>query len=206
VSTRATRTEISARAPRLRDPDRGEDGDGGFTLIEIIITTAIAVLLLGGFVAVLSGSQALFEQQVQQRSIEQIGRSVMNRLSDEIHAIDPVTVFPTSMNSSPYIEFRTIKGYADSQPVYGPLVRLSWEPVAGETLNGVDDNDDGRVDEGVIAYHESGKRLYDIVGQVTGLRFSSTSNGVSVEVDIGVTDALGNPVERTFSRTVTFRN
>ena len=101
---------------------------------------------------------------------------------------------------------------ATSTKTLGTVTTLGFQLAPGETANGIDDNGDGRVDEGVVTYTytpaSGGPVTVQIGGNVTGLRFNSSGTGMGmlIAVDIGMSNRKGNLMQKTFTQEVTFRN
>ena len=178
----------------------------GFTLLEVLMAAFLAVLVLGSVVIIVFHSQLFMEEQMDHFNISMTGRKVMTRLSDDLRVAKPDTVVPILMDASKYVQFQKVVGHTGEGALLSPVTTISLEAAPGEELNGVDDNNDGRVDEAFITYTESGTAPFQIGGNVLGLRFTSLNSGIFIEVEVGLVGRDGNLVRETFSRRVTYRN
>jgi Tfp pilus assembly protein FimT len=180
--------------------------EGGLTIVELTVALAVLVLLFGGAMSVFFKAQIGFTEQVQQLALDQMGRKVMDRLAFEVRQAHPGTVLPATLVNSSSIQFRKVIGFADGAVELGPTLKFELLPAAGESLNGADDNDDGRVDEGVLTFAEGTNTRVAIAANLIGLRFNATATGISFSADVGTVDRYGNLQQKTYTQTISFRN
>ena len=180
----------------------------GFTLLEVTISFLVFSVLFGGALTLVFRSTISFDDQIRQFSIDQFGWRVTERIAEDLRGIDPDTLLPALIADSPKIQYQKTQGYdlAAGTAILGPVTTISVELATGESANGVDDNGDGRVDEGFVAFQKGTGTPVRIAGNIMGLRFNKTTGGLSFAVDIGMTDRDGNLMMRTFMHEVTFRN
>jgi prepilin-type N-terminal cleavage/methylation domain-containing protein len=195
---------IYPRTPRrIAGPS---DRQRGFTILEVTITVTMVAVMLGAASIVVLKSENYLAEQIQQLLLDQTGRNVMNRLSEEIRQAYPPSVLPVLIANSNSLQFQKVTGYAGGAPVLGATVTLGFELAPYELANGKDDNGDGRIDEGFVTYMELGNAAIQIGANVLDLRFSAKGNGVAVTADVAVSDRQGGTVRRTFAQTVAYRN
>jgi hypothetical protein len=162
--------------------------------------------VLGSIWSTLMNSHVFSGTYARELVVNQTGARILDRL-EEIQTADPTTVNPLVMAGSDWIVFQKVILDDEGGPVLSDAITIAYRAETGETLNGVDDNGDGRVDEGVIDYISGDPPVtVPIARDVLGLRFNAAINGVEYSVDVGVSDRQGNLLSRTFTEKVTFRN
>ncbi len=200
---------MNQNSPSSREPRTTiAPGQDGFSLLELTIVMLILSVVLGGVASVLFRTDLFSGDYSRELVINQTAWRIIDRLTDEIREADPSSVNPLAMVDSNWISFRQVEGYANGALVLGSVLTYDYQVVPGETLNGADDNGDGRIDEGVINYEDASPppTTIAIAGNILGLRFNAIANGIEFSVDIGLVDRDGNPVSKTFTKKVTFRN
>jgi prepilin-type N-terminal cleavage/methylation domain-containing protein len=188
--------------PRASHPVQKKSG---FTLIEVMVTVLMLGLVMGMVFSVLLSAERLFSDQLKQYTIDQHGWRIMDRLSEELREAYPLTILPLAISNSSFLTYQRVTGHLNGVPQLGPLTTLSFQQRADEIPNGVDDNGDGRIDEGFLAIREAGQPAIEIAGNVMGVRFSSIANGLSFSVDIQVADRERNLRQKTFTQEISFR-
>lgn len=180
----------------------------GFTLLELVISMALVVVILGGALNLVLKSTLALEQEAREFTLDQTGWRAIDRIAEDLAGAASMTILPVVIADSDWLQYQKITGYDEvsGTPLLGPVTTIDVRPMAGETANGVDDNADGRVDEGFLTITVTGNDPVQIAGNVVGLRFNSTVNGVTFDVDIGILDRDGNVQQRTFTRELRVRN
>lgn len=184
----------------------GTARERGFSLLELAIATVLLAVVTGAAGAVMMRSQLLFDTQVQQYVVDDSGLRVVNRLTQELRGAEPTSVLPLVLDDSEIVQFQRVTGFVDGAVVLGPVITVEFQLAAGETANGVDDNGDGRTDEGRIVFTEAGNPPRVLAVNVVGLRFNSTADGLSFSIDLQLIDRNGRSIARTFTQEVGFRN
>ncbi len=178
----------------------------GFTLIELAIVIVVLAVVLGSVWGALLSAEVFSGNYARELVVNQTGGRILDRL-EEIQGAHPATVNPLVMVDSDWIVFQTVIRYEEGGTVLSDAITIAYRVETGEALNGVDDNGDGRIDEGVIEYTAGNPPVtVQIARDVLGLRFNPTTKGVECAVDVGVVDREGNLLSRTFTEKVTFRN
>ncbi len=178
----------------------------GFTLLEVLIVAGLLTVTLGSAMNVWLHSQAAFTESVRQNVVSTTGQRLLARLGSEMMEAEPTGLLPLSIIDSDFVQFQKVEGYDAGTKVLGPVITFGFQLETGETANGVDDNGDGRVDEGYVTYTEQGDPTIRIGGNVVGLRFNGLPNGITVSVDVGIVDRDGQLVQDSFTRVIAFRN
>ena len=119
---------------------------------------------------------------------------------------EPSVLLPLAIVDSDFVQFQKVEGYNAGAKVLGPVITIAFLLEIGETANGIDDNGDGRIDEGYVTYTVQGDPAIRIGGNVLGLRFNGLPNGIMISLDVGLVDRDGQLVQDSFTRIVAFRN
>lgn len=175
-------------------------------MIEVAVTAAFVVVILGSMVGVVFLSQINVTETMQEYAMAQSGHKAMGRMSELLRGADPASIQPVLLTNSNTLQYQTVTGYSAGVATLGPVTTLGFQPAAGETINGADDNGDGRVDEGFLTMTVANQPAVQIAGDVVGLRFNSTPAGLGFSVDIGRINRDGQLTTRTFTQEISFRN
>lgn len=176
----------------------------GFTLVEVSLVAVILMIIMGSATSVISLAQRVSEQMVKRSELELLGRSVISRLSYELGEAAPSTILPVLLTDSNTITFQKVLDYDGLTQTLSPAMTFSLSPEPGEIINGLDDNEDGRVDESFFAYESEGAEIM-LAHSVLGLRFNAVINGIEFTVDVGGVDREGDLIQFSFSGRVTLR-
>jgi hypothetical protein len=176
------------------------------TLVEVAMSSLVIALTFGSLATALSSSRALFESGSRAMSLEQDSGRALRKVVDALRGADAASLplVPIAPLSASRIDFQTNEGYdgsglAWSEPRRIELDvasgRLRWlqnpgEPseqesgmafgipslLEGETLNGLDDNGNGLIDEAGFCVTREGSLL------VLRLTLQREPSGGQVEV------------------------
>jgi hypothetical protein len=198
-------------AVRRSDPTAasGPNRAAGITILELVIVSTLLTVGLGGAFTLLFNTQIGLADRVTRLTIDQAGWRALERLSSEIMAADPSTILPVVLSYSHTIDFNKVLGYDNGAPVLSGLLKFEHMMDSGESLDGADNNGDGRIDEGVLRYRQTNDGTpgwTSLVSNVTDLHFTSVTGGVNIDVQITLKDRKGQLVQRLFSQQVSFRN
>ena len=130
---------------------------------------------------------------------------VVNRVTKQLRQAYPSSISPTVLDDSPTLTFRRVTDYSGETVQLGPEHGFEFQPAPGESDNGLDDNGDGRIDEGVLVYTEDGTSIV-IAENVLGLGFTSAVDGISFSFGVGLVDRDGNVIQNAWTRQLSFRN
>lgn len=186
----------------------------GFTLVEVMIAGAIAVVLCGGVMLSLGSATRSFTTGARMQDIDTQARRAMDRICEMLMLSARATVSPQKFapQSGTTLDFQRIKPGATG---FGPTERIALQvngdvewtsnlgqpsqrvdvlargiaaTLEGETLgNGIDDNGNGLVDERGLALTIDGER-------------------VTVRFTMERFDGPTTRLVRTLERTVAFRH
>lgn len=161
---------------------------GGFTLIEALISTVLASLLLGSLVLAVNRGIGLFEQSAANndvdsragRAIDVVTRALLAASENSINPNLETPVGAPNIVWSSTIDYQDVDGWAGGVQ-FGPVVRLAFELEDGEIDNGLDDNGNGLVDEHqVVRIVDPGpnEQRFVLVNGVSEFLEGETPNGL----------------------------
>jgi len=149
---------------------RGGGSEAGFTLLEVMIASIILGLVTGvAMFALIGGNQTLSEGMSRARVDTSVER-MMAMITEDLREGGLSTLSLAAGSSATTISFQKVTGFngnGNQAPSYGPTITYAWS-LAGapayavpEAQNGVDDNGNGLVDEGMLSRTEgsSGARV-----------------------------------------------
>lgn len=126
----------------------------GMTLLEAIIAASMTALVLGSIGGAALSGQRTTAQNLAAAELETRARGVVDRIAEELISArttglspNPATPFGNSN-----LTFQKDIGYAAGAAVFGLNQRIRFRMEPGETNNGVDDDRDGLVDEGMVEF------------------------------------------------------
>lgn len=129
----------------------------GFTLFEVLLGLSIASIVVG--LALASGGSLLpaFDTTSSLITVEGRARQVGDRVADLLDTagadtLDPPLVAPPLSTAS--VDFQRPTGYAAGNLVWGNPERIRREPAPEDPDDGVDNDGDGLVDEGILVWIE----------------------------------------------------
>jgi prepilin-type N-terminal cleavage/methylation domain-containing protein len=185
-------------------------GRAGFTLIEMLISSAIMAVILGAIgLTVLRGKEN-FRQGVSTAVLDARGRRVLERIVTEMQGaeITSLTPNPTPPLGSSNLRFRSSAGYNGTTPLWTPWSRIQFLPDPRDPVNGVDNDGDGMIDEGrvVLIRDDGGPNQVQITlaNNVSRLLQGETAN-VADDNGNGLTDEAGLSFSVDVDRTLTIR-
>lgn len=178
----------------------------GFTLLEVVVATALISLMLGGVSSAIFLAQVSLAAEINEYLFEQSGRRIASRLSEEFMAASEASILPLVSTDGDFVQYRQVTGYASGAVQLGPLKTIELQLYPGEEANGLDDNGDGRIDESFLTITEGTGTPVRISGDVIGLRITYITGGITFAVDLGRVDRDGVLTQVTVSQRVSFRN
>lgn len=134
----------------MRTPMKKQRSCKGTTAIELVLSTAILVLILGFAGLLGSTGQGAYLESNAKTGQELRARRALDRVTSELATAGQSTLFPTpgGFFGTDEVTFQQAVGAAGTTAQWGPLTRIRLEYEPGETDDGTDENGDGLVDEG----------------------------------------------------------
>lgn len=124
----------------------------GFTVIEMMIAVPVLVIIVGvAGLAAKRGTDAFAQSTAIDALDRRTGRA-MRALAEELHGSRSGGFLPdpTDDFGSDVLTFQRQVGYTAGVPVFGDLIRLERVDDPTDPANGIDDDGDGLVDEGLV--------------------------------------------------------
>jgi len=170
---------------------------GGFTLLELVISLGLTSVMVGAAVMIqVAGTNAL-QSSNQQLEAEGKARRGLDRVAQELERaiiMDVWTNFTPLAPDSPELSYLNVGGLVDGVMVPGHATRIRLEPDPRDPNNGVDDDGDGLIDEGVVVLYrnllEADEIRVVICSDVTEFFAGETGNGADDNGN-GLTDEAG---------------
>lgn len=137
---------VSARTPNRRS---------GMTLIEALIATSVAAILLGAVMHSLQAATGLFESTTAELEVDRRVRRAVQELREVLEnargsTMDPALPAAPVGGPVPFLtdfRFQAVTGWDGDDVTLGPAQRLFLRIDPAEVDNGTDDDGDGLVDE-----------------------------------------------------------
>jgi len=131
----------------------------GLTLLEVMIASALLTIIVLVLFSILSSSASTYAWGTVHADLNGQARDLLDRLTRELADSSVSTFAPSFPKDSSTLTFRRTTGYSAGKLTYGPPITYSFVFDPGEADNGIDDNRDGRVDEGRIVRAEGGQSV-----------------------------------------------
>ena len=179
--------------------------DAGMTLLEVSIALVLLTIVVGVGSSMWLRTQDLYNDQLQQYVVDDAGWRISERIVQELRTADPSSVLPLVLVNSDNIQFQRVVGVGVGGPILGSVVTIRFELVGTETANGLDDNGDGRIDEGRVVLIVGPADPIVLGENALTLDLDSTASGVSVTVITARLSAASTLIQRSFARNVSFR-
>jgi len=123
----------------------------GFSLIELLIAVGIVSLVLLAANMLSATGLGVFRTTSVQTGLDADVLRAIDRLSTEIAKADAGSLLPPlPVDGTDDLSFQEVVGLVDGEPVWGPVQETSFEYETGEANDGIDNNSNGLVDEGVV--------------------------------------------------------
>ena len=174
----------------------------GFTMLEVMIASAILVIMASAIFSLLAGSSQFYSTSVSLEHIQEQSRRVVDEIAEELRMADQATLAITTVSGSHQIVFRRITGVTGGVPQWSTNITWNYQTSA------VDANGNRIVDEGRVVRTFNGRAITKChnVEQGGGLSFTRTGDVILIRLTLIGTDAKGKLI-RTFSETsVSVRN
>ena len=174
----------------------------GFTLIELVISVALLGMVIGSAAMVSSSGYRLYQATSLESDVEARAKRALDRLAMELKPAARSSLVPDPVGNLGVASMQFAQGVDFTGAgviVLGPPLRILFERDGAELANGVDDDNDGLVDEGslVLVRDEGGpdERRVVLVNRVRALLEGETANLIDDNGN-GLIDEPGFCVQR----------
>ena len=129
----------------------------GFTFVEMMIGVVILTIIAGTIAVVSKTGTGTFRSSVANESVNGKLRRAIQRIAKELSGSATSTLVPTPFAplGSSSLTFQQATGYENGAAVWGPSVQFQFEYAPQELDNGVDDDGNGLIDEGILVRIEN---------------------------------------------------
>lgn len=198
-------SRLGSRCVPATPPCRGRPG--GFAFIDVILYLTLLLIIGAPLVMIaLSGYRSVGEG-MRTSLVAERNRAISNRLTEELQGAISSTV--SVLYEGRAIRFVPPSGFDGTGPIPGPAVRYEVRMDPAEQDNGIDDDNDGVVDERIIMRIEEANGSQTVVSGNVGAGTSfSVSDGVvdlTLVTVAGVTGG-GPPIQITRTTRILARN
>ena len=124
----------------------------GISLLEVLISTSLLVLVVGAAYSVLTGSSRTAGTGIAIANTSELARSVLERAARELMSASISSFDPVDPEAADALEFQLVDAVVDGSPVLGELRALRLVEPESDPGDGIDNDDDGLVDEMQLVY------------------------------------------------------
>ena len=213
----------------------------GLTVLELLIAVVLLSVVMGGVFNAADRGIALFNESSVRGDVTMRSSRTIHRIAKEMRAIWGNTLVPDLFPPAAggpnignrEVEFRSADSYAAGAVNGGSPTKIQWEMEPTELDNGIDDDGDGLVDEGLIVLLRNfglGNEIRVVLangvrefleGEVPGNNVDENGNGlidepgftldrvgdeVTIRLSLERIGLDGRPVVRTQQTSITLRN
>jgi hypothetical protein len=202
----------------------------GLTIVEVVIVAIVLSTVLASTVGVMVTTGDTLASGTSVAALEARANRVLDRVQGELLQAGVTTIAVADPGEYPALDYRRGIGYADKEVVWGRPRRIEFRPA--EAVDGIDNDNDGLVDEGEIVWiSEPGEPTERVVTLATGIRaylegefpngaddngngliderglsFELQGNTLLVRISVESRDAKGRPLVRTAMTAIRLRN
>lgn len=128
--------------------------ESGLTLMEVMIATMAFMVVLGSiFGALATGSQTVQTTAVPNQ-LERKAERVVRKIGRAVMLAGSVTLLPNPQPpvGSSTLSFQSSQGWENGAMIWGPVTSIGLEDDPMDPVDGIDNDGDGFVDEGVVVW------------------------------------------------------
>jgi len=127
----------------------------GFTLLETLIVSVCLAVILLGIGAMMTTSRTSFSQGATQTDIQNQIRWAIGKVAQEMkQAVD--TTISVQGGTNPTLTFQKNVGWNGAAVQLGGITTFQFQYTPGEVNDGLDNNSNGLIDEGMLVRTEAG--------------------------------------------------
>lgn len=219
----------------MRTQSSAKRSRAGFTLLELLISLSLASVMAAMAIMIQNTGNSALKSSNQQIEAESKARRGVERIAQELQravVMNLFTNFTAWAPASPSLTYLSAAGLIDGELAPGSVTHIAWEPDPRDPFNGLDDDGDGLVDEGVIALWkrigEDGQVRVVVCNDVTrlfdgelmngnddngnglsdeaGFHFVQDGNLITLRVSVAGVASNGTTVTRTAETSIRLRN
>ncbi|MCA8982044.1 MAG: prepilin-type N-terminal cleavage/methylation domain-containing protein [Planctomycetes bacterium] len=138
----------------MRRPSMQRGQRAGFTIVELLVSMSLVSVMAGLAMMIQSTGNNALKSSTQQTEAESRARRGLDRVARELQravVMNMFTNFTPLAPDSPSLTYLSAAGLVNGVLVPGSITSIAWESDPRDPDNGVDDDGDGLVDEGVVA-------------------------------------------------------
>ena len=126
----------------------------GFTLLEMMIASVVLSVLVGGIYMVLTTGVLAYGSGITDADLEQQTGRALDRIVEEISMSGSDVLFPMPNPplSSSQLTYQTNGGFDAGSINWGGTSRIEFRHASDDPDDGVDNNGNGLVDEGIVVW------------------------------------------------------
>lgn len=134
---------------------RRRTGQSGFTIVEMAVAGALVLLLLSSALLAARGGMGAFRATQDASDVEARVRRALDRVVFELLSAGKSELFPAWDDldgdfGTDDLNFAKVTGLAGTTPQFGAVHNLTVELAPGESNDGLDNDGNGLVDDGVL--------------------------------------------------------
>lgn len=129
--------------------------NAGFTVVEVVLAVFLFAVVSGVIVQFSGSGSGAYSTGVTIADLDARNARALERIVREISAASVATLDPPDPAGGDRIEFQRPVGEDGAAVVWSDPVRYTVELAPGELLNGLDDDDNGLIDDGVLVRTEN---------------------------------------------------
>jgi hypothetical protein len=127
----------------------------GFTLLELIMAGSLLALLASSALLAARGGMGAFRATQDASDVETRVRRALDRVVFELLSAGTSELFPAWDDldgdfGTDDLNFAKVTGLAGTAPVFGPVHKVALELAPGEANDGLDNDGNGLIDDGVL--------------------------------------------------------
>jgi len=160
----------------------GARGRSGWSLLELVIAIVLATMLFGAAAVTILRADKAFEETESGAETERLCERALERIAREFMDADrsSLALTPAAPLQATSVSYRRAQGWAGGALVLGATRRIRFQLDPAETVNGIDDDGDGSIDEGVVVLDldvAGGGTSVSLVSGVRALNAGELANG-----------------------------